>query len=143
MAGGQVWLRRWSDTPGCEGSNPSPPINTIMSKIKNKNLYRKRAFLNPESDGGLAAISASVEVNELEDSIEVAAGLSFSDCSTQIHLDFDTWGSSKTAKFLRERRKKVEHVRTIVNDFLDAVERSYRMVEKKTPAKLAAKKAKK
>lgn len=117
---------------------------TKRKKTTRRTLYRKRTFLNPLSDGGIAAIDAEVTITESEDSINASASLGLSDCSNHIYLDFDSWDSSESKKFLRERRKKVEHIRTIVNTFLDATEAAYKEVEKKTPSKLAAKtKAKK
>ena len=117
---------------------------TRRKKTTSRALYRTRAFLNPLSNGGLAAIDAEVTVTESDDSINASASLGLSDCSNHIYLDFDSWASSESKKFLRERFKKVEHIRTIVNTFLDAVEEAYDEIEEKTPAKLAAKaKAKK
>ncbi len=113
-----------------------------MAKQKNRTLCDKRAFLNPFSEGGIAAIESSVRLNESETSIEVSASLGLSDCSNHIYLDFDSWNSSKSKMFLRNRRKKVDDLRTIVNTFLDAVEEAYDEMEEKTPSKQAAKAAK-
>lgn len=117
-------------------------IKTYRMKNKNsrRKLYGKRTFLNPESNGGLAAIDAIVEVIERKTEISVNASLGFADCSHQIYLDFDIWNSSETKRVLRERRKKIEHIRTVVNNFLDACEKAYKEVEGKAPEKQKAKK---
>jgi hypothetical protein len=114
-----------------------------MAKRKSTTLYDKRAFLNPVSEGGMAAIKADVQVTESETDIEVSASLGLSDCSNHIYLDFEVWSSSVSKRFLRDRRKKAQRLRTIINTFLDAVEEAYEELEEKAPEKLAAKKAKK
>lgn len=101
--------------------------------MTNKKLYVKRCFLNPKS--GLAAVDAEVNLRETKTDISVDASLGFSDCSNQIYLDFDVWSSGRTDRIMRERRRKVEHVRTIVNNFLDAVSAAYDELEAKAPSK--------
>ena len=114
---------------------------TRKRKIKKRKLYEKRTFLNPRSEGGLAAIDASVELTESDTEIHVSSSLGFSDCSNQIYLDFDVWDSSAMIAALVRRRKKVAHLREIINGFLDATEAAYDEIEKKLPAKEAAIKA--
>jgi len=109
---------------------------------RRRKLYEKRAFLNPKSEGGLAAIDASVELVESKIDIHVSSSLGFSDCSNQIYLDFDVWDSTAMIVALAKRRKKVAFMREIMNGFLDATESAYDEIEKKLPAKEAALKAK-
>ena len=106
-----------------------------------RKLYEKRAFLNPKSEGGLAAIEASVELTESEIDIHVSSSLGFSDCSNQIYLDFDVWDSTAQVAALIRRRKKIALFREVINGFLDAVEVAYDEIEKKLPAKEAEIKA--
>ena len=112
---------------------------------KTRKLYSKRTFLNPERHGGLAAIDAEVSVRESDTDISVSASLGFSDCSNQIYLDFDVWDSSATKRVLKERRQKLEHIKTIVGAFIEACEEAYNEVEQKYPEKqhAAAEKEKK
>ena len=108
---------------------------------KDKFLYKKRTFLNPESDGGLAAIDAKVNLyQDGKGTLCVDASIGFTDCSNQIYLDFDVWSSSRTKQTLKERRKKLNHIRTIVNAFLDACEEGYQAIEDQTAAKQKNKK---
>lgn len=103
---------------------------------KKKTLYKKRAFLNP--DEGMAAIGASVSIDDEPTFTHVNSTLSISDCGETIHLDFDVWDSSEDAKHLRHKRKKAALLRQTINDFLDAVEEGYQFAEKHSKTKKAA-----
>jgi len=109
-----------------------------MARRKTKKLYKKRAFLNPYD--GMAAVDAKVTLSDQPTYTEVDAGLSFSDCSQTIHLDFDLWNSSVTKTYMRKRRAKLELMRKTVNDFLDKVEEAYTFAEEHAEAKKAEEK---
>lgn len=108
-----------------------------MAKQKSRYLYRKRTFLNPRE--GMAAIQASVRISEGDDYVNVDSGLTVSDCSRQINLDFEVWDSSRDKSYLRERRRKIALFREVVNAYLDATEKAYDELESKLEEKHKAK----
>lgn len=108
-----------------------------MAKQKSRYLFRKRTFLNPRE--GMAAIQASVRISEGDDYINVDSSLTISDCNRQINLDFEVWDSSQDKSYLRERRKKMDLFRKVINGYLDATEEAYNELEGKLEEKHKAK----
>ncbi len=112
---------------------------TRKKKTVTRKLYNKRAFINDSE--GLAAIDGDVKLTLGEKHAGLSAYLTITDCSNQICLDFEIWESSKDVQHIRLRRKKAKRMRTMLNDFLDAVELGLDEMEEKLPAIKAALKA--
>lgn len=100
-----------------------------------KNFGRKRYFLNPKD--GVAAGSFHIVVDHrIKGSkwpcLEVDASLRLSDCHRQINLEFDVWLDDEKKKALanlKDRRKKLQHLQNIVNEFVEKTTAAYDYLE--------------
>ena len=88
-----------------------------------KKIYQKRTFLNTDKTTS-AFIIANVENDEVkyksgQTDKYTSANLDFNDCNRKVSIDFYFDHKKKYAK---EKLKKIQLLRRIVNEFADALE---------------------
>lgn len=91
---------------------------------------KRRFFLN--TDQGVAAASFNVDVadnsNKEWPTLDVTSSISMSDCHRQITLEFDLFASKdkkENRAALRRQRKKLERLRLILDEFIEATSKAY------------------
>lgn len=110
-----------------------------MRKIKH--VYRKRTFLNEDLDMSAFVIASlqKFHIDKEDQSVSSYPTLDISDCNNKISLDFSFYQESDMKKSF----KKLQKLKTIVNEFSDAFEKEMQEYEKipRVPKKRKKKKA--
>jgi hypothetical protein len=97
---------------------PDAPSFTMPRTKKVKPVFAKRTFLNdnPELSGFIIAVVEEFTHNSDGERVSGYPVLDLGDCSNKISLDFSFY----TPTQMKRSQKKIELLRSIINDFADA-----------------------
>lgn len=90
-----------------------------MRSKKHKPLINRREFLNEDKALSAFAITVLEKITVDEDGVSCYPTFDISDCSNKVSLDFGFWQDNQINKVL----KKAKLFKSIVNEFVDALEK--------------------